>query len=52
MSKTASTDVLAELHNLTALHMLKRLKDEPETLSAADLNAITKYLKDNNITAV
>lgn len=51
MSKTASTDKLAELHQAVAATLLDLVSD-PELCNAAIIGAATKFLKDNNITAV
>ncbi|HGL4259644.1 hypothetical protein KTE28_18340 [Burkholderia multivorans] len=51
MSKTASADALAELHALVA-ETFKTLIGDPDLCNAAILGAATKFLKDNNITAV
>ena len=50
-TKTASTDALAELHNAVAKTLLDLVKD-PDLCNAAILGAATKFLKDNNITAI
>lgn len=51
MSKTASTESLAELHALVA-ETFKTLVQDADLCNAAILGAATKFLKDNNITAV
>ncbi|MEX3785581.1 MULTISPECIES: hypothetical protein [Paraburkholderia] len=51
MTKTASTDKLAELHAMVADTFMELVKD-PELCNAAILGAATKFLKDNSITAV
>ncbi|KVM61731.1 hypothetical protein WJ58_04010 [Burkholderia ubonensis] len=51
MSKTASTESLAELHALVA-ETFKALVQDADLCNAAILGAATKFLKDNNITAV
>nr|WP_254212139.1 hypothetical protein [Burkholderia multivorans] len=51
VSKTASADALAELHALVA-ETFKTLIGDPDLCNAAILGAATKFLKDNNITAV
>lgn len=59
--KTASRGVLEEIHNLAAKVLLARLREldapveegkpVPPPLTAAEITAITKFLKDNEITA-
>lgn len=51
MAKTASAEALAELHALVA-DTFKALVGDAELCNAAILGAATKFLKDNNITAV
>lgn len=46
----ASEKVLALIHTLTAEKLLARLRSE-EPLTPAEINAISKFLKDNEITA-
>lgn len=46
----ASEEMLALIHTLTAEKLLARLRSD-EPLSPAEINAITKFLKDNGITA-
>ena len=46
----ASEEMLALIHTLTAEKLLARLRSD-EPLSPAEINAITKFLKDNDITA-
>ncbi len=46
----ATEDTLALLHNAVAEALLKKLQDG-ESVSAADIQAAAKFLKDNNITA-
>lgn len=50
MSKRASDDVLSLIHTITAQRLLDRLND-PAPLTPAEINAISKFLKDNEITA-
>ena len=45
-----STDVLADVHELLAQWCLERLREGDAT--AADLNIIRQFLKDNNIDCV
>lgn len=49
MSKTANEEMMNEIHRLQAQAMLERLKSGEE-LTAQEFNAITKFLKDNEIT--
>jgi hypothetical protein len=51
VSKPASASKLAELHEAIAQVMLDLVRD-PDMVNAAILGAATKFLKDNNITAV
>jgi organic radical activating enzyme len=51
MAKTASQDALADLHALIA-KTFTDLVGDPDLCNAAILGAATKFLKDNNITAV
>lgn len=62
MSKPASESLLGSLHELAAQMMIESLKGQPildengkeigrTRPTPADLNVITKFLKDNNITA-
>ena len=46
----ASEKILALIHTLTAEKLLVRLQSE-EPLTPAEVNAISKFLKDNEITA-
>lgn len=46
----ASEKILALIHTLTAEKLLVRLQSE-EPLTPAEINAISKFLKDNEITA-
>lgn len=46
----ASEKILALIHTLTAEKLLTRLQSE-EPLTPAEINAISKFLKDNEITA-
>lgn len=46
----ASEKILALIHTLTAEKLLARLQSE-EPLTPAEINAISKFLKDNEITA-
>lgn len=48
-SGKATESMLSELHGVMAKMWLKKLKDEPESLSPAELNTIRQFLKDNNI---
>ena len=45
----ATEDTLALLHNAVAQALIDKLKGE--SVSAADIQAAAKFLKDNNITA-
>lgn len=45
----ASEDVLKSLHNALAQDLLRRLQSGEAT--AADLNVVRQFLKDNNISA-
>ncbi len=50
----ASASLLEELHRLVAENLIKRLNKDAEDemfTDAATIGAITKFLKDNNITA-
>lgn len=48
-NKKASEALLGELHGVLAKTWAKKLKEAPETLSPAELNAIRQFLKDNGI---
>lgn len=48
--KRASEDILAQIHNMTAERLLEMLRSG-ERLTAQEINAISKFLKDNEITA-
>lgn len=48
--KRASEDVLALIHAKTAQRLLEML-ESGEPLTAQEINAISKFLKDNDITA-
>lgn len=50
MSNPASEGALGALHELVATVLKERLGNA-ELVSAADINAAIKFLKDNNITA-
>lgn len=50
MSNPASEGALGALHELVATVLKERLGNS-ELVSAADINAAIKFLKDNNITA-
>lgn len=49
-NKRASEDLLALIHVKTAQRLLKML-ESGEQLTAQEINAISKFLKDNDITA-
>lgn len=45
----ATESMLSELHGVMTKMWLKKLSEDPETLSPAELNTIRQFLKDNNI---
>lgn len=49
-NKRASEDLLAMIHAKTAQRLLEML-ESGEQLTAQEINAISKFLKDNDITA-
>lgn len=49
-NKRASEDLLAKIHAKTAQRLLEML-ESGEPLTAQEINAISKFLKDNDITA-
>lgn len=54
MAKAADIDMLQLLHNLQAQSMIKRLQEDLADgipTDAATLGAISKFLKDNEVTA-
>lgn len=46
MSK-ATEELMAELHGMTAAHMMTRIQEG--SISASELSVIVKFLKDNDI---
>lgn len=51
MKKAASRETLNELHSKLSRHYIKKLEEDPESLTAADIGNILKLLNQSGIKA-